>query len=289
MSDKMAYLIIAHKDDETFRTLCTMLDDERNDLFIHMDQKNKSYDETVLNGLLKKSKVYHCRRNSVSWGGYSQIETELCLLKQATQAGHYCHYHLLSGEDLPIKNNDTIYRFFISHAGEEFVNLMSDRFEYFDRVCYRYRFQDRIGRDKNLYSYLQQADLMLQKTLHLTVNRNVNFQKGANWFSITDDFARYILNREDWIREVFRHTLCADEIFLQTILCNSEYKDHLYYKQADDNYCSIMREIDWNRGGPYVFRTEDLRQLLDSDKMFARKFQADVDSNIIRLLKDTVN
>lgn len=33
---KQAYLIIAHKDDLTFRTLISMLDNENNDIFIHM-------------------------------------------------------------------------------------------------------------------------------------------------------------------------------------------------------------------------------------------------------------
>ena len=41
---KQAYLIMAHKDDFVFRTLLRMLDDSRNDIFIHMDAKNKDYD-----------------------------------------------------------------------------------------------------------------------------------------------------------------------------------------------------------------------------------------------------
>ena len=40
---RQAYLIVAHKDDFVFRTLLRMLDDVRNDIFIHMDIKNKSY------------------------------------------------------------------------------------------------------------------------------------------------------------------------------------------------------------------------------------------------------
>lgn len=42
---KQAYLIIAHKDDLVFRTLLKLLDDSRNDIFIHMDLKNVNYDE----------------------------------------------------------------------------------------------------------------------------------------------------------------------------------------------------------------------------------------------------
>lgn len=36
---KHAFLVMAHKDDEVLHTLMRILDDERNDIFIHMDAK----------------------------------------------------------------------------------------------------------------------------------------------------------------------------------------------------------------------------------------------------------
>ena len=36
--NKHAYLIIAHQCDDTYRTLLKMLDDPRNDIYIHMVQ-----------------------------------------------------------------------------------------------------------------------------------------------------------------------------------------------------------------------------------------------------------
>lgn len=50
---KQAYLIIAHKDDLTFRTLISMLDNENNDIFIHMDKKSKNYDEESIEKMAK--------------------------------------------------------------------------------------------------------------------------------------------------------------------------------------------------------------------------------------------
>lgn len=68
-STKQAYLIIAHKDDYTFHTLISMLDDENNDIFIHMDKKNKEYNEEDTKKLVKKAGIYHSSRSSVAWGG----------------------------------------------------------------------------------------------------------------------------------------------------------------------------------------------------------------------------
>ena len=45
-----------------------------------------------------------------------------------------------------------------------------------------------------------------------------------------------------------------------------------------------MRKIDWSRGGPYVWRKEDFEELIDSDCMFARKFDEKIDLEIIDLL-----
>lgn len=51
---KHAYLVIAHKDDLTFRTLLQMLDDVRNDIYIHMDSKNN---HTVMRMLFQKGTI----------------------------------------------------------------------------------------------------------------------------------------------------------------------------------------------------------------------------------------
>ncbi len=66
---KQTCLIIAHKDDYTFHTLISMLDNENNDIFIHMDKKNKNYNEADTNKLVKKAGIYHASRSSVAWGG----------------------------------------------------------------------------------------------------------------------------------------------------------------------------------------------------------------------------
>ena len=42
---KHAFLVMAHKDDEVLHTLMRILDDERNDIFIHMDAKKGGWDE----------------------------------------------------------------------------------------------------------------------------------------------------------------------------------------------------------------------------------------------------
>lgn len=54
MENKQAYLIIAHKADLAFKALLRMLDDPRNDIFIHMDKKNTQYNEEETISWVKK-------------------------------------------------------------------------------------------------------------------------------------------------------------------------------------------------------------------------------------------
>lgn len=290
MENKHAYLIIAHKDDLTFRTLVRMLDDIRNDIFIHMDSKNTQYDIETTEKLVKYSKVYHSERSNVTWGGYSQINSEYLLLKKATSTGKYAYYHLLSGEDLPIKTQDYIHNFFEKNNGKEFVRFENKLFKHDTRVQLYHYFQEKIGRKNRLLIYLNRVFLFVQKKLKINRYHNIQFQKGTNWFSITDELARYVVSQENWVKDIFRNTLCCDEVFLQTLIVNSDYKNNLYHEKFDNSPNSIMRLIDWERGTPYVFRNEDLTELIESEMLFARKFDAAVDSEIItnidKLLKE---
>ena len=89
-----------------------MLDDERNDFYIHIDKKVKDFDSSAFDGVLKHSNLTFCDRVNITWGDFSQIQSEMTLFKAAASANeNYSYYHLISGVDLPIKSKDEIYRF----------------------------------------------------------------------------------------------------------------------------------------------------------------------------------
>lgn len=222
-----------------------MLDHPKIDIFIHMDAKNKSHDPTETLKLVKFCRVIHAPRIKVSWGGYSQIGATLILFEATTQQGRYGHYHLISGADLPIQ--------------------MADDIEIKGR------------RGSMIVRFFSRISLKLQKLFHVHRNKAIKFQKGGQWFSITDEFARYILSKRDWIRKVFHDTICCDEIFLHTVLVNSAFIV---------NRSNSMRLIDWQRGSPYTFRLSDLEQLKASNAMFARKFHPSVDAEIIERIRE---
>lgn len=123
---------------------------------------------------------------------------------------------------------------------------------------------------------MEYVSLLLQKELRIDRISKLKepIYYGANWFSITDLCARYVVSQEQYIIELFsRHTRCADELFLQTVLMNSIFQDRV----TGDN----LRYVDFKRGKPYVWRELDKDELLSAQGLFARKFDDQVDSLII--------
>ena len=280
-----AYLITAHNNFQALEKLISLLDDPRNDIYMNLDKKAKKVNK---NGFkTKNSSLYFIKRINVRWGGFSQIKCELSLLKAAYKK-NYDYYHLLSGADLPLKTQDYIHDFFIKNKGKEFIHF--DNYQYDntnnERIMFYHFFQN--TKHTKIKSRLRIKLLNFQKMIGINRIKSVKtgFQKGSNWFSITDNFAGYILSNEKWVKKVFRFTRCADEIFVQTLAWNSIYRENLYNKEFNNNYLSCMRYIDWNRGNPYIWRNEDYDELINSEYLFARKFDYNTDKDIINRIYD---
>lgn len=285
LSNKHAYLIMAHNNFRILEKLLVLLDDERNDIYLHVDKTAGEFPKDVLKNSVKKASLIFVPRILVNWGGYSQIQAELLLLKESTKC-HHAYYHLISGVDLPIKTQMEIHEFFDKNQGKEFFeidhNITAN--EIHDRVRYYRPLQNKIGRNTGskivIYKKLERLILKIQRVLHVDRTKKVAkpFYKGANWFSITHELAEYVVSKEKDIRKTYRNTICADEVFLQTLAKNSEYATNIV-----EDY---LRLIDWDRGVPYTFTLEDFDMILSSDCLFARKFDEAVDMEIVNKIYD---
>lgn len=283
--NKHAYLIIAHHEFELLEMIIKLLDFEQNDIYIHIDKKVGDFDFDRFLSIPKKSGVFFTDRISNTWGAFSGIETELCLLKAAA-GKNYSYFHLISGVDLPLKTAKEIYAFFEQNSGKEFVHFCTEEFtkrpSTAERASLYHLFGQKAGRGNNLYGFIDKISLALQRRLKVDRLKKEGIVPycGANWFSITGDFANYLLSKEDFIKKAFSKSFCADEVFLQTVLMNSKFKDRLSSPCYSDECTANMRYVDWKRGNPYTFRTEDFDILMNSGCLFARKFDLEVDREI---------
>lgn len=277
---KHAYLVMAHSNAESLINCIKSIDDERNDIFIHLDKKWKDVDCSLIENAAKKSHIYFTNRISVSWGGDTQIKCELLLLRLAIDTGDYDYYHLLSGQDMCIKTQDYIHKFFAEHYGVEFVAIGDDEWteSVSGRVKYYYFLQGR--RDSYILNYTNKILKVLQKLVGVNRLRNnkLKLMSGSQWFSITGELAKYLLEKEDDIWKMFGKGRCVDEMFLQTMVTNEPKFFNAVYGFANNEYPKEManlRLIDWKRGNPYVFKEEDFEEIVKSPFCFVRKVTAE--------------
>ena len=277
---KHAYLLIAHTNFEQLQTLIDLLDDPRNDIYLHIDRKAKN----VPTFSAKYSGLHLVEPMNVVWGGHSQIYCEMRLLEAASK-GRYQYYHLISGMDLPLKTQDEIHEFFRKNDGKEYMWFDENACRtgsFHDRVCYYYFFGNLGFNTRATFGHgLRLIDSILvkvQKALRISRKPIFPLCKGAQWFSITDNMVQYVLSRKDAIRKQFNFTFLTDEVFLQSVAAGSPLRDNIV------NDC--LRAIDWDRGLPYTYRKDDVPVLLASKELWGRKFDQRVDAEAINLIAE---
>lgn len=279
------YLIMAHNEFDILEKLLRLLDDERNDFYIHIDKKAADFPFDRFRSLPKKSTVYFTPRLDVRWADFSLTECQLIMLREALPRG-YRYFHLISGVDLPLKSNDAIHDFFERHDGKEFVHFCSEEKTEAIRFHVEYYHFRRLMRSPNALARaagygLTGASMLLYKLgIKRKWEENIRLAYGSNWCSITDELAAYILEKEAWVRKYFRLTCISDELYIQTLVENSDFRHRLYHSEKDDDPMANLRHIDWTRGKPYVFRSGDFEELMASPCLFARKFSDKVDREI---------
>lgn len=282
MRHKHAYLIIAHNQFEVLQYLLKSLDSIHNDIYLHIDKKVKKIDTKTLKSCVKYSSLHILKnRIDVQWGTYSLVQCELNLLESALKYDRYSYFHLMSGVDMPLKPADEIYDYFEERYGTEFVHFDSDNFGgYKERVSKYWLFP--MHNNNPVRKVLSHVSMLLQIFVDRTKRTELEFRKGSNWFHITDRLGRYVIENKKLIEKMFKYTFCCDEIFLQTLVWNSSFVKMLVQDNFQNNYKNIMYLIDWKRGNPYEFLSQDFKELITSGMLFARKFNGNKDIEIVK-------
>lgn len=286
---KHAWLVIAHNEMDLLKMLIRMLDDARNDIYIHIDTKSFSPEWETVSEAAHKSNVKILSEINVTWGGASQIQTELLLYREASEK-HYSYYHLLSGADLPVRDQDYIHRFFEENDGMEFIEIENDEtVEKFDIVS-RFRYYHFYIKRSRFFWDAKKLSIAIQKAIGIRRNENVIPYFGPNWASLTDRAVHYLLSCEDEIMRIFHHTLTCDEVYKPVMLMREAwFQESLYRKPVSETCISYhLRYIDWKKGNPHVLTMEDYNDIKKSPAILARKFSLKVDREIVNKLYSEV-
>ena len=197
---------------------------------------------------------------------------------------------------MPLKNQKEIHDFF-DNSNKDFISVSNMADWAYIRIDHFYPLQN-ITKRKNIFNKVWRNIIVpIFDRLHFKRKRKYSiYGLGSQWFSITDDFAQYVVSKKNEIFKNFKMTFISDEEWLQTIWLNSPFntfESNKYYSNKHNDYIEeiyfdVVRAIDFKRGAPYVYRIEDYDYLMDTGCMFARKFDENISDKLIDKICDKV-
>lgn len=276
---KIVYVILAHKLPEQLVRLVKKLNTDNTSFLIHVDKKTDNETFRRMEDPLRGYKnVHFLKRYVVQWGTFSQVQAALEGVRTALDTRlEFDYVVLLSGQDYPIKSNEYIHKFFEESNGKSYLEFFPlpnkvwktenggmDRFIYWNLYF--------LGRPRKVFP---RFDLPYRKFLG-----NFNVFGGSAFWYLARDCVEYIndyMQQEENYFKFWKYARIPDEAFFQTVLLNSPLKDQL----VNDNF----RYIVWvTTPHPEILRGANYEQLITSNKLFARKFDAAVDLDILDMI-----
>ncbi|MBW4672067.1 MAG: beta-1,6-N-acetylglucosaminyltransferase [Cyanomargarita calcarea GSE-NOS-MK-12-04C] len=293
---KIAYIILAHKYPKTLLRLIYKLNTDDVSFFIHIDKKTDSQIVgQLVNQLQDLPNVSFIKRYNSAWGSFDIVKATLEGIKLIAEGSTYFDYIVnLSGQDYLIKSNEQIKKFFEENKGREFL-------EYFPLPCSKWKggglrrveywhilwkneyfslpekreFKSPIS--SLFYSFLNSVFFKKRK-----FNKIFPLYGGSQFWCLTGECAKWIhdfINQNPQFFNSFNYTFCTDEIFFQTLILNSPFKEKVVNEH--------LRYIDWDNIDAYhprILTRNDFEKIKQSEKLFARKFDLTIDQDILDLI-----
>lgn len=291
---RLAYLLFVHKNPAQLGRLLQRLYGPGCTFYVHVDAKAdvRVFRDTVHQ--VPPDCILWLKRRAISWGDFSLPAAYLhgfqTILQQRPEPDFIIP---ISGQDYPIATNETIHDWLGAHIDQSIVDHalvtedsphLIERIEryYLSVKAHRtlaYPYPDATDFRKKLFNSVLKRSGLFTLPRRLPLGHQMYF--GTNWFQLKPAAARYLIDfartNPDYLRFA-RTTLCPDEYFFQTILAHApDSLQRTLYNQR-------MTFMQWDRppgSYPMPISTDELPTMLDSGKLFARKFDVHHDGTVL--------
>ncbi len=290
---KQGILIQAYKNITHLKKLIDFFDDDFY-FYIHINKKSEITKNEIKLIQDFKNVVFLSREFQVNWGGLNLLKSLLLLSKEAINNKDIEYFHRISGQDFPIKSCDEIKNFLVKNRGKEYI----ENFEMpakcwgsdggMERICY-YNFNNLFNTKTIRGKIAIRSLLKAQKILKIKRNIQQDFPKlfgGEGMWTLSYSCLKYIIDytdkHPDFLRR-FKWSFCAEEIYFQTIIMNSVFKANV----ANNN----LRYIEWkkrNGNNPANLDETDYDNIINSDAIFARKFEYPVSEILMNKIEEHI-
>lgn len=287
---RLAVVVEAHRDPEQVDLLLAALEHPQVTVYLHWDRDAPDFTPAT--------DVVRLPRHRGRWGGAGILDAGLDGLRSALADG--CDYFtLISGQDFPLRPMGAIV---------DFLDGAPSAIEHWPTHTSVHRFH---GRDRtDFYSYWVRGKRIPaipfgEDTSHLNLRGKVlnhalrartlvrprrRFPSyaqpytGVAWWNLTREAAEYVtafVERHPDFRPWFEDAWIPDEFFMHSILAGSGYRGEL----VNDSWRYIEHGSGYH---PKTLSVDDLGAMLASGKLFARKFDAAVDREVLDQLSAIV-
>lgn len=227
----------------------------------------------------------------INWGSYNIVLATVMLMQKALGNENNLYFHLISGQDWPMEAPSKIYKAFINDqniymnyfkavdtekSGENLIWWVKYYFNY-NQINRRSLF----GKIYHRVILYAQRIIGVNKLKKYGINQNTIYA-GEEWVDIPRDALQYAIERFEQnknLQRVFANSFCSDEMWLQTILCNSPFKNRINK--------NIHRYINWtnkNVSYPAILDEEDFEKIKDGNYWWGRKISMPISNALIQKL-----
>lgn len=268
---------MAYKDPEQIERLVKRLYHPDFDFYIHVD---KTFSMEPYEYLAEIPNVYFTQeRYQMTWASYRFIEALTRFMRQLLDSDrNYDFISAFSGQDYPVKSTQEIHNYFENNLDYSFLSLEDQDSPWFKLCESRYKMYHMTYynfRGRYLIQYMLQKILPTRK---LPFFETIYGGPRATWWTLSSECANYVvryLESHPKLVRFAKHSWAPDEFLIPTIIMNSPFKNKVILDSG--------RYIDWSEGGsnPKILTTKDQDKIIDSNKLFARKFDFSVDTKIL--------
>jgi hypothetical protein len=269
---KIAYVVTVHKNPPQVGRLLRRLATGNASFVLHVDRRAGNDVDAAIRREVAGLPAEFVPRHRCFWGGFGFVRGALKGIEHLLARGTpFDHVVLLSGQDYPLRSAPALERFFTEAGDRSFMHV--------ERLPTSFWRQGGFTR-------IEQWHLVSYRALHLPVpwHRKVPGGLapfgGEAWWALTRPVVEYVhsfVEHNPSFVRFFEHVLHPSELFFHTIVMNSPH--------ADSVVPDHLRYIDWSEDpGPVILRTGDLEKMRASGKIFARKFDTEVDARVLDVI-----
>lgn len=290
---KQGILLTAYNEIDHLKKLINFFNDDFY-IYIHMDKKSNISNEDIEAIQQSKQVVFLSREFKINWGGIYGMMAILLLAREALKNKEIEYFHVISGQDFPVKSCEFMSDYLNKNKGKEFIEYFEIPENDWHKTCTGlsrigyYQFFD-IFNTKTIIGPMVGILFTAQRILNIKRNMQLGFPKlfgCATWWTVSYPCLKYIVDYTDnnpQLLNRLKHTFAPDELYFSTILMHSPFKDNI----ENNN----LRYINWemkNGNCPAILDELDYENIIKSDAFFARKFQPVISKKLLHKVEEHI-